>query len=351
MKAARLYGKQDIRLDNVSEPPAPKKGEVLIRVGAVGVCGSDLHTYEDARIGDTALESPLILGHEFMGEVIAVGENALDGHFQPLQIGQRVAVDPCTPCWQCEMCEQGHPNLCLHHTFYGLYPYDGALQECMIVEARNCFPIPDSISDAAGTLLETLGVAIHAVDLAKLKIAKSVAVIGCGPVGMLILRLAKLQGAFPLYAFDKFDWRVQKALDWGADAAWSVDKTDAVQAIKDATNGRGVDVVIEAAWSDESVQMAAEIARYGGRLVLVGIPGDDNLQFKHSVVRRKGLTLMMSRRMKHTYPRAIALATSGRVDLDNLVSHHMPLDETAEAFAKNYAYEEGVHKIVIYPNR
>jgi L-iditol 2-dehydrogenase len=351
MKAARLYDKQDIRLDNVNEPPSPQAGEVLVRIGAVGVCGSDLHTYEDARIGDTAIGSPFILGHEFMGEVIAVGDNALDGHFQPLQVGQRVAVDPCTPCWQCEMCEQGHPNLCWNHTFYGLYPYDGALRECMIVGARNCFPMPDSISDAAGTLLETLGVAIHAIDLSKLKIANSVAVIGCGPVGMLILRLAKLAGAAPLYAFDKFDWRVQKALDWGADAAWSVDKVDAVKMINDVTHGRGVDVVIEAAWSDKSVQMAADMARYGGRLVMVGIPGDDNLQFKHSVARRKGLTIMMSRRMKHTYPRAIALATSGQLDLDNLVSHHMPLDETPQAFAMNYAYEPEVHKIVIYPNR
>ena len=351
MKAARLYGKKDIRLDDVAEPPAPGSGEILIRVGAVGVCGSDLHTYEDARIGDTELGSPLILGHEFMGEVIAVGENAKDGHFEALQVGQRVAVDPCTPCWECEMCEQGHPNLCLHHTFYGLYPHDGALQECMIVNARNCFPMPDSVSDAAGTILETLGVAIHAVDLGQLKVANSVAVIGCGPVGLLILRLAKLAGATPLYAFDKFDWRVEKAREWGADAAWSVDSTDAREALNEATNGRGVDVVFEAAWADHSVQMAADMVRVGGRVVLVGIPGDDNLQMQHSTARRKGLTIMMSRRMKHTYPRAIALATSGQMDLDDLVSHHLPLADTPKAFEMNHAYEDGVHKIVIYPNR
>jgi L-iditol 2-dehydrogenase len=293
----------------------------------------------------------MILGHEFMGEVVAVGQTALDGHFEPLKVGQRVAVDPCTPCWQCEMCEQGHPNLCLHHTFYGLYPHDGALQECMIVGARNCFPIPDSISDAGGTLLETLGVAIHAIDLSKIKIANSVAVIGCGPVGMLILRLAKLAGADPLYAFDKFDWRVQKALEWGADEAWSVDTHDAVKVLSEVTNGRGVDVAIEAAWSDHSVQMAADMARYGGRVVLVGIPGDDTIKLKHSVARRKGLSIIMSRRMKHTYPRAIRLATSGRIELDDLVSHHMPLDETPKAFEMNHAYEEGVHKIAIYPNQ
>lgn len=346
MKAARLYVAHDIRIDDVPEPLSVGNGEVLLRIRAVGICGSDLHMYADGRIGDTSFDSPLVLGHEFMGEIVAVGADALDGLHQPLHVGQRVAVDPSTPCYHCEMCELGHPNLCPNHTFYGVYPTDGALQECMIVHARNCFPIPETISDGAGTLLETLGVAIHAVDLGKLRVANSVAVIGCGPVGLLILKLAKLAGAAPLYAFDKFAWRMDKARQLGAQA-WNVDEVDPLIVLQQATGKRGADVVFEAAWADHTVQLAAEMTRLGGRLVLVGIPGDDRLVMQHSTARRKGLTIMMVRRMKHTYPRAIQLATSGALPLDDLISHHLPLLDTAAAFAMNARYETGVQKIII----
>lgn len=346
MKAVRLYAARDLRVDDLPSPPSPAAGDVLLRVGAVGVCGSDLHMYCDGRIGDTSFDSPLVLGHEFMGEVLAVGDNARDGLNQPLQIGARVAVDPATPCYHCELCEAGHPNLCPHHRFYGVYPAHGALQECMIVHARNCFPIPDSISDGAGTLLETLGVAIHALDLGKLNIANTVAVIGGGPVGQLIVRLARLAGASAVYAFDKLDWRVEKARAAGAQA-WNADAVDPVETVMRATNGRGVDVAFEAAWADHSVQVAAEVARYGGRVVLVGIPGDDRLMLRHSTARRKGLTIRMARRMKHTYPRAIQLATSGLLPLDDLISHHFPLAEAPHAFALNADYAPGVQKIII----
>ena len=167
------------------------------------------------------------------------------------------------------------PNLCPNHYFYGLFPEDGALREQMTVSARNCFPLPDALSDDVGPLLETLGVAIHAIDLSKIRIASSVAVIGAGPVGLLITRLAALAGASQIFAFDKLDWRVQKAREWGATHAINIDECDPVGAVLDVTGGRGVDVAIEAAWADHSVQQAADMARYGGRLVLVGIPPDD----------------------------------------------------------------------------
>jgi L-iditol 2-dehydrogenase len=350
MKAVKLYAARDLRLDDVPAPAQPTAGDVLIRVDAVGICGSDLHMYQDGRIGDTDFSSPLVLGHEFMGTVIALGENAHDGNHQPLQVGQRVAVEPSTPCYHCEMCELGHPNLCPNHTFYGVYPTDGALQEQMIVHARNCFPMPDSISDGAGTLLETLGVAIHAVDLAKIKVANTVSVIGCGPVGLLILQLVKRMGAREVYAFDKLDWRVEKAREYGA-VAWNVDQVNALDELRKATGGRGTDLVFEVAWADESVQTAIEMVRIGGRVMLVGIPGDDRLTMTHSIARRKGLSLIMARRMKHTYPRAIALVENAQVDLDGLISEHFTLSQTAEAFAKNAAYAEGVHKLIVDVNR
>ncbi|MCY4145362.1 MAG: alcohol dehydrogenase catalytic domain-containing protein [Chloroflexi bacterium] len=347
MQVARLYGPRDIRIADEPPPLRPARGEVRLHVGTVGLCGSDLHLYETGRIGYTNASSPFVLGHEFMGVVDALGDEALDGLHEPLQVGQRVAVDPAVPCWRCELCEQGHPNLCPHHSFYGLYPEDGALRDYMTVSARNCFPMPDSLSDASGPLLETLGVAIHALDLAKLRIGHSVAVLGAGPVGLLIARLAVLAGADSVIVSDKFGWRLQKARAWGAGHTLNVDEVDAVAAVAELTRGRGVDVAIEAAWADQSVQQAVAMARYGGRLVLVGIPPDDKLRIQHSAARRKGLTIMMSRRMKHTYPRAIQLAASGKVALDELVSHRFPLAQTADAYARNAAYAPGVNKVIL----
>ena len=347
MLAARLYGPKDLRLNHIDLPTQPGPGQILLKVKAVGICGSDLHTYEDARIGDTIVQQPLILGHEFGGEVLAVGPDASDGNDDLLQPGLRVAVDPASPCYRCEMCEAGHPNLCRRLHFCGLWPDDGALQEQMIVRARDCFPVPDTISDPGIALLEPLGVALHAVDLGKLKLAKSVVVLGCGPIGLMIVKLARLSGADPIYAFDCFPWRVEKALQWGASAAWTIESGDLVERIKSVTGGRGVDVAFEAAWADHSIAQAAEMARLGGRLVLVGIPSDDTMGMKHSTARRKGLTIMMSRRMRHTYPRAIHMAETGMIDLDDLVSHRFPLAQADKAFAMNFAYEPGVHKIVI----
>lgn len=349
MKALVLHAARDLRLTDLPDPAPPAPSDAVIAVKAVGICGSDLHIVQDGRIGDTVFERPLIIGHEFMGRVLAVGEDARDGHNQPLTVGQRVAVDPASPCWRCEMCEHGHPNLCLNHTFYGVYPDNGALQECMTVHARNCFPLPDSISDAAGTLLETLGIALHAVDLGHVALADTVAVIGCGPVGLLIQRVCKLAGA-TVYAFDKLAWRVEKAKAWGADAAFTVTGNEAVAHIARLTAGRGVDIAFEAAWADETTQQAAEMSRYGGRVVLVGIPGEDLLTMQHSTARRKGLTLSLVRRMKHTYPRAIQLAASGQVALDDLVTHTASLDDGAEAFAMNLEYANDVIKAIIVPN-
>jgi L-iditol 2-dehydrogenase len=346
MIAARLHGPADLRVEQVPHPGPPGPGEALLRVTAVGICGSDLHTYQDARIGDTVLQAPLILGHEFAGVVEDVGPDALDGYFQPVQRGARVAVDPAQPCGRCEMCEQGHPNLCWRLHFCGLYPDDGSLCQWMRVPARTCFPVPATIDDAGAALLEPLGIAIHAADLARIRVADSVAILGAGPIGLLILQIVRLSGAEPIFVSDKFPWRLELARCFGA-IPINCAETDQVRAVLEATGGRGVDIAIEAAWSDQSVQQAAEMARMGGRLVLVGIPGDDQLILKHSTARRKGLTIRMSRRMKHTYPRAIRLVERGAVDLHSLISHRFPLERAPEAFALNAAYRDQVVKVIV----
>ncbi len=348
MRAALLYGPRDFRIEEMPSPPAPASGEALIRIESVGVCGSDLHTYQDGRIGDTVLQAPLVLGHEFAGTVAAVGANAYDGLHQPLKVGQRVAVEPALPCGYCDRCEQGNPNLCRNLGFMGLWPHHGALQDYRVVPARGCFPIPDALTMDEGALLEPLGVAIHAVDLGHLHVGHSVAVLGCGPIGLLIMRLARLSGAGTLYAFDQFDWRLEAARRWGADETFNIQSGDPADFLRKRTGGRGADVVFEAAWAGDAVGLAVEMADLGGRLVLVGIPGSDEAHFKHSTARRKGLTMMMCRRMKHTYPRAIALTTGGSVDLKPLVTHCFALADTNRAYALNAAYEDRVIKVMIH---
>jgi L-iditol 2-dehydrogenase len=347
LKAARLHGARDIRVEEVPEPGAPEPGEALLAVGVVGICGSDLHTYVDGRIGDTKVVRPVVMGHEFMGRVLALGDGAKDMFHQPLAVGARVAVDPNVPDVTHEQYESGHPNLAVK-AFLGLFPDDGGLQERVRVPASVCVPVPDALSDDAAVLLEPFGVALHTVRLAHLELGDTVAVLGSGPIGLLVQRLARLAGAGAVYAFDRYPWRVELARRWGASESHLVEQaTDAIGPVERATFGRGVDVAIEVAWADESVAVAAEVARLGGRVVLAGIPGDDRLEMKHSTARRKGLTIWLVRRMKHTYPRAIELAASGAVPLDGLVSHRFSLDRTRQAFEVNSRYEAGVQKVMV----
>ena len=217
----------------------------------------------------------------------------------------------------------------------------------MTVPARNCFPVPDTIPDEHVPLLETLGVALHAVDLGHLRVGSSTAIIGAGSIGLCIAAVARLAGASPMFITDRLKWRLDAAAAMGATPV-DIDEDDPVDAVMKATRGRGVDVAFEAAWSDESsLTQAVNMLRPGGRLVIVGISADDTLTFNHSVVRRKGLTIAMCRRMKHTYPRAIAFASTGRVDLASLVTHRYPLVRTADAMDHALNYRDGAIKVVV----
>src|SRR6185369_11714302 len=260
MLGVRLHGPKNLRVERMPRPGPPGRGQALVRVKATGICGSDLHCYLDARIGDTAIESPLVLGHEFSGVIEAVGPDSLDGNFQRLKPGARVAVDPAQPCGHCELCEHGHPNLCSHLPFCGNYPYGGSLCEWIHMPARSCFPLSRKIDDEAAALLEPLGVAIHAVDFAKLRVGHSAAIIGAGPIGLLIPQVTKLAGADPIFITDKFPWRLKLAQKWGGTPI-RYDKEDAARRVMKETRGRGVDVAIEAAWADDSVIQAAEMLR------------------------------------------------------------------------------------------
>jgi L-iditol 2-dehydrogenase len=305
MKVIRLHAPNDLRQQD--EPmPVPAPGETLVRVTAVGICGSDLHWFGEAGIGDAKLQKPLVLGHEFSG-VIAEG---------PRQ-GERVAVEPAVPCHTCEFCQRGDPNLCEHMRFAGHGSQDGALREYVAWPEECLFPLPDALSDADGVMLEPLGVAIHAVELAKLQVGMKVGVFGCGPIGLLIMQLARLAGAAEVLVTEPLPHRLEAARSFGA---------------REWTPGQVVDVAFEVAGEDEAVETAFAAVKPGGRVLLAGIPANDRTSFPASTARRKGLTIKLVRRMKFTYPRAIRLVESGKVDVRSLVSHTFPLEQTQEAF-------------------
>ncbi len=207
MRVARLHAPGDIRL--ADEPaPEPRDGEVLVRVAAVGICGSDLHWYGEAEIGGARLDRPLVLGHEAAG-VIASGPRA----------GTRVAIDPSIPCDRCETCARGLHHLCPAVRFLGHSDTDGAMRELLAWPERHLVPLPDTVDDVAGAILEPLGVAIHALRLAGLTPGGSIGIFGAGPIGRLLIRLAQAAGATTIVATDRLPHRVAAAREDGAVAA------------------------------------------------------------------------------------------------------------------------------------
>jgi L-iditol 2-dehydrogenase len=218
---------------------------------------------------------------------------------------------------------------------------DGALREFISWPQKCLHPIPESLSDADSALLEPLGVAIHAVDLGKLRAGMKIGVFGCGPIGLLILQLAKLSSAAHIIATDKLLHRVDAAKKFGATQAFLVDNSTGLG----HPLVSGVDIAFEVAGEQGAVDAAFAAVRPGGKVILVGIPEDDRTSFSASVARRKGLTIKMVRRMKHTYPRAIDLVSKGLVDVRSLVTHRFPLQQAAEAF--NVAARRDGLKVII----
>ena len=284
----------------------PSEGEALLRVLAVGLCGSDAHWFKEGAIGDAALDDGLVLGHEFAA-VIESGPRT----------GQRVAVDPAIPCLDCEQCVAGRPNLCLHLKFAG-HGIDGALRRHMVWPERCLVPIPDHLSDEQGAMLEPLGVALHAIDLAGDIEGSSVGVIGCGPIGLLLIAALGRLGAGRIFAVDPIDHRMEAARSMGATNAITDD---------------GLDLVFETAGNDPALHTALTAARPGARVVLVGIPDGDRTSYVASVARRKELTMVVCRRMlPGDLVRAAEMAGSGLPGLESMVTDRYPIGEAEAAF-------------------
>jgi len=323
MKVLRLHQPHDFRFHD--EPiPTPAEGEVLIKMAAVSICGSDIHWYAEGGIGSARLKTPLVLGHELSG-TIASGERQ----------GERVAIDPSITCGHCEYCETGNPNFCTSLRFAGDgLTVGGGMQEYLTWPLRSVITLPDQIPFAEAAVLEALGVGIHAIDLGHLRMGMTVGIFGCGPIGLMMIQLARLSGASYIVATDKLPQRVEAARRFGADLAIQANDGAEVAEIMVATHKRGLDVTFEVAGTNPAVDTATAAARPGAKVILVGIPAENETIFNPSIVRRKGLTVKWVRRMKHVYPRALQFVQNGSVDISSIITHRFPFSKAQEAFVE-----------------
>jgi len=318
MRALQLWGPRDLRVHEQADPD-PMPGELLLRVTAVGLCGSDRHWFEEGAIGDAVLSRPLVLGHE----VTATVERG------PRR-GERIVVDPARPCGRCDQCVVGLDHLCPNVRFAGHGTTDGGLCTLLAWPEPLVHPVPDDVPDDEATMLEPLGVALHALELGSPAPGARAAVLGCGPLGLLLVQLLLHSGAQVLAA-DPVEHRLAAATALGA-AATPFD----------------VDVAFDAAGTQEALDRALALTRPCGRIVLVGIPDGDRTTFSASTARRKELALLHSRRMTaRDLMRAIELVGSGRISLSGLVTARHPLDDADAAFASLVA-RRGI-KTVIAP--
>jgi L-iditol 2-dehydrogenase len=297
-------------------------------VDAVGICGSDLHWFLEGGIGETRLTRPVVPGHE-MGGTIVSGPRA----------GQRVAIEPAIPCGRCRYCLAGWVNLCPTVRFAGQGDVDGGFRQLMAWPDELLFEVSDRVTDEEVPLLEPLLICLHADHLRPVRRGDRVAVVGCGPIGLLQLQVACMGEPARVLAVEPLVHRRAAALAAGA--------TEAVDALAPGEAEPVYDVVFEASGTPGAVTAAVDLARPGGTVVLAGIPDEDITAFQASVARRKGLTFVLVRRSVPAHERASRLIDAGRIRLDRLVSHRLPLSKASEAL-ELAARREGL-KVIVQP--
>ncbi|MDP9814237.1 NAD(P)-dependent alcohol dehydrogenase [Spirilliplanes yamanashiensis] len=322
--AAVLHGVGDLRIEEVPRPVAGP-GEVLVEIRSVGICGSDVHYYEHGRIGDHVVNAPMILGHEASGVVVGTG--------------QRVAVEPGVPCGHCEQCRAGAYNLCPDVRFFATPPIDGALAHVVAVHEAFAHPVPDELSDDAAALCEPLSVGLWANRKAGTTIGSRVLVTGAGPVGVLCAETARAFGASWVGIADVQPDRLKAA------EAFAVDEViDARRGVDYAAYRP--DVLLECTGAEPVVDAGIRALRPRGRAVLVGMGASGTQQLPVQAIQTRELIVTGTFRYAHTYPDAIALAASGRIDLDALVGARLPLAESERALTMGHT-DPSVLKTVV----
>jgi L-iditol 2-dehydrogenase len=325
--------------------PRPKANEVLVKLEYVGICGSDMHYYEQGRIGDYVVKPPFVLGHEPGGTVVEVGSAVK--HLKP---GDKVALEPGKTCGHCEFCREGKYNLCPDVIFFATPPVDGVFQEYVAHEADLCFKIADNMDTLEAALIEPLAVGFHAANQGDAHAGQTAVVFGSGCIGLVSMMALKAMGLSKIYQVDLMPKRLEKALELGASEIININEKDPVEAVKALTGGRGCDLVIEASGVESAAQQAVSITRKGAVIVMVGYGKTGMINIPMILALDKELTFKTVFRYRHIYPMAIDAVSAGKVNLKGIVSNIFDFNDIQNAMDKSVADKANIIKSVVKIN-
>ena len=345
MKTAVLIEPNRIEIQDRTVPdPGPQ--EVLIRVRAVGICGSDTHYFAGKRDHEDSTVYPFVLGHEFSGEVAKTGANV-----SGVEEGARVGCAPDRPCGQCEWCQKGEENVCPNVQFAASGGIPGCLSEYYVVHQSQLHPLSPNIGFGEATLAEPLAIGLHIIDnLVQPRGNETFAIIGAGPIGLVTTFAARLRGEHAvIYTSDRLSERIAAAETFGASETCLVTDRDFSDFVLDKTSGRGADVVVEAAGEKQPIDQVAGMASIHGTAIVEGIPPAGHVKFDVDSARRRELKVIFGRRSLHKTDEALALVADGQFPSDAMITHEFSLEETQEAFETTRDYSDGVIKAIIHP--
>ena len=342
MKAVALTGVREMEMCETPDPEIKNPTDVLIRMEAVGVCGSDVHYYTTGRIGCQVVEYPHIVGHEGAGTVVEVGEAVTT-----VKPGDRIAIEPAVTCGECDQCKVGRSNTCRNIVFLACpNELSGCLAELLVMPETSCLPIKDSTTFAQAAFSEPLAIGVYAVERSIPMEGASIGILGMGPIGMSVMMPARVAGAQKVFTTDKVAPRLALARHMGADYAGNPDDQDIVAEILEREPA-GLDVVFECCGQQDAVNQAIELLKPGGKLMMIGIPQVDRISFQIDKMRRKEICFQNIRRQVGCDHKAIELIDSKQLDIDSLITHWFPLERTKEAFDLVAGLEDGVMKAMI----
>ena len=341
MKVCVLTGKQQLEWVE-REIPQPAAGELQIRLEYVGVCGSDLHFYQEGRLANWELDGPLALGHEPGGIVTAVGEGV-----QGFEIGDKVALEPAVPCGKCKDCREGHYNLCRNVKMLAIPgERDGVNAEYCVHDASMCYKLPDQMSTLEGALLEPLAVGFHATELADARIGESAIILGSGCIGLCTLMCLKARGVSEIYVADVMDKRLEKAMELGATRVFNSTKEN-IEEFARTLPGGGADQVFECAGNRVTTLQTCRLIRRAGKVTLVGVSPEPVLELDIATLNAMEGTVYSVYRYRNLYPKAIQAVASGLIPLVKIVSHTFDFKDCIHAIEYSLNHKDEVIKSVI----
>ena len=342
MKAFKLTSLRQMALVDVPDPALRQPTDVVVQMGAVGVCGSDIHYYTTGRIGEQVVEYPFTVGHECAGIVLEVGSGVVN-----LRQGDRVAIEPAVTCGHCDQCLSGRENTCRHNRFLGCPGQaEGSLSDLLVMPVENCFKIDDRLTLAEATVSEPLAIAIYSVRQAGTSRGAKIGILGLGPIGRTVHLAAVDAGCGPVYATDKIAARCESARAAGMTWVGNPQTTDVVAEILER-EPLGLEVVFECCGQQAALDQAVALLRPGGALAMIGIPEVDEIHFAPDKIRRKELTLVNIRRQRGCVTAALDLIGRRQSAVADMITHRFNFEQTKTAFDLVADYRDGVVKAMI----